>query len=233
MSSLGTPSRKLSVPILVSSWLGTEMAQARRLRRSLSQCGLGRTCRRHTDGVKSGRRLPSPLGSTRRWPSRTLRSTSWRSSSLRRLSRPGTVPKSDVIARLCASAVPLVSVVAPAGYGKTTLLASWAEADPRPFAWVALDRRDDDAVVLPALHRGRGRPSRAAAGRGVRRVVGPRGVELGLTRPARWQRAGRARAPAGAGARRSARRRQSILPGRARRAAPLRAGRFADRDREP
>ena len=64
------------------------------------------------------------------------------------LSRPGAVPKSDVIARLCASAVPLVSVVAPAGYGKTTLLASWAEADPRPFAWVALDRRDDDAVVL-------------------------------------------------------------------------------------
>ena len=64
------------------------------------------------------------------------------------LSRPGAVPKSDVIARLCASAVPLVTVVAPAGYGKTTLLASWAEADPRPFAWVALDRRDDDAVVF-------------------------------------------------------------------------------------
>ena len=36
------------------------------------------------------------------------------------------------------------TVVAPAGYGKTTLLAQWAEADPRPFAWVALDGRDDD-----------------------------------------------------------------------------------------
>ena len=62
--------------------------------------------------------------------------------------RPGTVAKADVIARLCTSTVPFVSVVAPAGYGKTTLLAQWAEADSRPFAWVALDGRDDDAVVL-------------------------------------------------------------------------------------
>jgi LuxR family transcriptional regulator, maltose regulon positive regulatory protein len=62
--------------------------------------------------------------------------------------RPGTVAKADVIARLCAAAVPFVTVVAPAGYGKTTLLAHWAGADPRPFAWVALDGRDDDAVVF-------------------------------------------------------------------------------------
>ena len=74
------------------------------------------------------------------------------------LVRPGTVAKADVIARLCTSTVPLVTVVAPAGYGKTTLLARWAEADPRPFAWVALDGRDDDAVVFlryiaAAIHR--------------------------------------------------------------------------------
>jgi LuxR family maltose regulon positive regulatory protein len=64
------------------------------------------------------------------------------------LARSGTVAKTDVIARLCGSRAPLVSVVAPAGYGKTTLLGSWAEADPRPFAWVALDGRDDDPVVF-------------------------------------------------------------------------------------
>jgi LuxR family transcriptional regulator, maltose regulon positive regulatory protein len=74
------------------------------------------------------------------------------------LPRPGTVAKADVIARLCMSTSPFVSVVAPAGYGKTTLLARWAEADPRPFAWVALDARDDDAVVFlryiaAAIHR--------------------------------------------------------------------------------
>jgi LuxR family maltose regulon positive regulatory protein len=62
--------------------------------------------------------------------------------------RPKTVAKTDAITRLCASTSPFATVVAPAGYGKTTLLAKWAEADPRPFAWVALDGRDDDALVF-------------------------------------------------------------------------------------
>ena len=72
--------------------------------------------------------------------------------------RPGTVAKPDVIARLRSSRLPFATVIAPAGYGKTTLLAEWAEADPRPFAWIALDGRDDDGVVLlryiaAAMHR--------------------------------------------------------------------------------
>ena len=62
--------------------------------------------------------------------------------------RSGVVVKSDVIAPLCASPLPFASVIAPPGYGKTTLLALWAEKDPRPFAWVALDGRDDDAVLF-------------------------------------------------------------------------------------
>ena len=74
------------------------------------------------------------------------------------LIRPGTVAKEDVIARLSTAGVPFASVVAPAGYGKTTLLARWAEADPRPFAWVVLDARDSDAIVFlryiaAAIHR--------------------------------------------------------------------------------
>jgi LuxR family maltose regulon positive regulatory protein len=49
-------------------------------------------------------------------------------------------------------------VIAPAGYGKTTVVGLWAEADPRPFAWVSVDRRDDDVVVFlrylaAAIHR--------------------------------------------------------------------------------
>ncbi len=72
--------------------------------------------------------------------------------------RPGSVPKPDLIARLRAEGSSVATVVAPAGYGKTTLLAQWAEADPRPFAWVALDHQDDDAVVFmryitAAMHR--------------------------------------------------------------------------------
>ncbi len=74
------------------------------------------------------------------------------------LARPGTAAKADVIARLRSSPAPAVTVVAPAGYGKTTLLTWWAEADPRRFAWVALDGTDDDAVVFlryitAAIHR--------------------------------------------------------------------------------
>ncbi len=41
-----------------------------------------------------------------------------------------------------------VFVVAPAGYGKTTLLAQWASRDDRRFSWIALDRRDNDPLVL-------------------------------------------------------------------------------------
>jgi len=44
----------------------------------------------------------------------------------------------------------VVSISAPAGYGKTTLLAQWAARERRPFAYVGLDRRDNDAVILMA-----------------------------------------------------------------------------------
>jgi LuxR family transcriptional regulator, maltose regulon positive regulatory protein len=39
-------------------------------------------------------------------------------------------------------------VSAGAGYGKTTLLAQWADGDPRPFGWISVDGRDNDPVVL-------------------------------------------------------------------------------------
>ena len=40
---------------------------------------------------------------------------------------------------------PFTLVVAPAGYGKTTLLATWARAnDTRGIAWVYLDQEDRD-----------------------------------------------------------------------------------------
>jgi LuxR family transcriptional regulator, maltose regulon positive regulatory protein len=44
----------------------------------------------------------------------------------------------------------VVSLVAPAGYGKTTVLREWADHNLRPFAWVRLDRRHDDAGRLLA-----------------------------------------------------------------------------------
>src|SRR5258706_8526671 len=38
----------------------------------------------------------------------------------------------------------LTLVVAPAGYGKTTLLANWARGQPWPVAWLALEDADND-----------------------------------------------------------------------------------------
>jgi LuxR family maltose regulon positive regulatory protein len=63
--------------------------------------------------------------------------------------RSGTVSRPGLVNRLRAnSALPVVTVVAPAGYGKTTLLAQWAARDSRPFAWISLDEHDDDPIVL-------------------------------------------------------------------------------------
>ena len=45
---------------------------------------------------------------------------------------------------------PVVSVAAPAGYGKTTLLSQWAERDARAFAWVSVNEPDDDPKILLA-----------------------------------------------------------------------------------
>jgi LuxR family maltose regulon positive regulatory protein len=63
--------------------------------------------------------------------------------------RAGTVRRSLLIERLArGDPRPVVRVVAPAGYGKTTLLAQWAERNGQAFAWVSLDERDNDPRVL-------------------------------------------------------------------------------------
>jgi LuxR family transcriptional regulator, maltose regulon positive regulatory protein len=71
-------------------------------------------------------------------------------SKLRRpAARAGTIPRSSLIGRLAADgSPPVVAVVAPSGYGKTTLLAQWAARDGEAFAWVSLDDRDNDPKVL-------------------------------------------------------------------------------------
>src|SRR6516225_558469 len=71
-------------------------------------------------------------------------------SKLRRpLVRPGTVRRSSLIERLAGSDQhPIVAVVAPAGYGKTTLLSQWAKANGQAFAWVSVEEPDNDPKVL-------------------------------------------------------------------------------------
>jgi len=62
--------------------------------------------------------------------------------------RTGTVSRGDLIESARSSGKRVVGVTAPAGYGKTTFLSEWAEADDRPVAWVSLDRFDDDPANL-------------------------------------------------------------------------------------
>jgi LuxR family maltose regulon positive regulatory protein len=63
--------------------------------------------------------------------------------------RPGVVSRTALVNRLrVTGSVPIVAITAPAGYGKTTLLAQWAGRDKRAFAWVSIDERDNDPVVL-------------------------------------------------------------------------------------
>jgi LuxR family maltose regulon positive regulatory protein len=59
----------------------------------------------------------------------------------------GSVFRTALVNRLrAAGTYPLVLVVAPAGYGKTTLLAQWAERDARPFAWVSVDEHSNEPI---------------------------------------------------------------------------------------
>jgi LuxR family transcriptional regulator, maltose regulon positive regulatory protein len=63
--------------------------------------------------------------------------------------RPGIVARTALVERLLASpAAPVICVVAPPGYGKTTLLAQWGRRLGPRVAWVSVDRRDNDPVVL-------------------------------------------------------------------------------------
>jgi LuxR family transcriptional regulator, maltose regulon positive regulatory protein len=73
-------------------------------------------------------------------------------SKLRRpMVRPGAVRRSLLIEKLARpDSPPIVSVVAPAGYGKTTLLSQWAERNGQALAWVSVDERDNDPKVLLA-----------------------------------------------------------------------------------
>ena len=76
--------------------------------------------------------------------------------------RAGLVRRSALLERLSlTSAHPLVLLVAPAGYGKTTALAQWVENDDRDAVWLTVEESDNDptrmldhiGIALRALER--------------------------------------------------------------------------------
>ncbi len=65
--------------------------------------------------------------------------------------RAGLVSRVDLIQRARSSGCRVVGITAPAGYGKSTLLAEWADCEDRPVAGVSFDRFDDDPMALLVL----------------------------------------------------------------------------------
>jgi LuxR family transcriptional regulator, maltose regulon positive regulatory protein len=60
--------------------------------------------------------------------------------------RAGLLPRDRLLERLVHSDARLTLVGAGAGWGKTTLLVQWASVDKRRFAWLSLERADNDPV---------------------------------------------------------------------------------------
>lgn len=67
----------------------------------------------------------------------------------RRPLRPGLVARPRLVRRLAeATRAALAVVVAPAGYGKTTLLRQWEASEARPFTWITVGEAENDADAL-------------------------------------------------------------------------------------
>jgi LuxR family transcriptional regulator, maltose regulon positive regulatory protein len=68
--------------------------------------------------------------------------------------QPGLVDRDRLLRRLLgAREVPLVVLLAPAGYGKTTVLCQWAQRDARPFMWLEREEVADavDGLEAPSV----------------------------------------------------------------------------------
>ena len=61
----------------------------------------------------------------------------------------GRVPRTRLLRQLRAGrGRPLVTIIAPAGYGKTSVLAQLSAADPRQTAWLTVDDLDNDSATF-------------------------------------------------------------------------------------
>src|SRR5918995_5309255 len=87
--------------------------------------------------------------------------------------RADAVPRSRLHERLDEGAKRELTVVsAPAGFGKTTLLAEWCQRSELPVAWVSLDERDEDPArfllyliaAIETIQEGFGKTTRAFLG---------------------------------------------------------------------
>ncbi|MBO3093304.1 LuxR C-terminal-related transcriptional regulator [Cellulomonas dongxiuzhuiae] len=104
--------------------------------------------------------------------STTARGTAWR-TSVPPAARTVERPRARAALHAAVELHPVVVVTAPAGFGKTTLLAQWAAAAAVPVAWASLDAFDDEpgrllrAVGDAVARTSPGAAAALAAGRGT------------------------------------------------------------------
>ena len=67
--------------------------------------------------------------------------------------RPGTVSRGHLLERLHTESAPVIAVVAPAGFGKSTLLRQWVASHSEWIAWLSVDGTDNEPEVLAASPR--------------------------------------------------------------------------------
>jgi ATP/maltotriose-dependent transcriptional regulator MalT len=78
--------------------------------------------------------------------------------------RPGFVARPGTDRLAPSPGGELTLVCAPAGFGKTVLVADWARRHPRPAAWLSLDEGDNDparSITSPPRASKAGRPTLA------------------------------------------------------------------------
>jgi LuxR family transcriptional regulator, maltose regulon positive regulatory protein len=61
--------------------------------------------------------------------------------------RSGTIERTTLLGRLASHRGPVL-VVAPPGFGKSTLLGQWRQVTDLPLAWVSLDAADNDPMLF-------------------------------------------------------------------------------------
>ena len=117
---------------------GSARAPARSLRQLVPQARQGASEPRDSvagDGARQGAQQPILVGTKLHPPP----------------VREETIPRERLVERLRSGSDRRLTLVAcPAGFGKTTLLAAWREAEAarKPVAWLTLDEGDNDPVVL-------------------------------------------------------------------------------------
>ena len=70
--------------------------------------------------------------------------------------RPGIVVRTALLRRLAATRVPVITLAAPPGYGKTTLMAQWAQRTESRVAWLScVTSRFDCCSGVPTHYPGK------------------------------------------------------------------------------